>query len=327
MAVPLTMAIEDYDHVRDLATGLVKPEGVDLTVLNLPVQDIFQRFVAYREWDISEFSFALYTALRSSGDSTITAIPVFPSRVFRHSAVYVRHDGPSAPEQLQGLRVGVAEWAQTAGVWVRGILADDYNVDLASIDWVQGGVHSAGRHERVPLNLPAGLTIRSESDRSLDELLLAGEIDAIITAHAPPSFLNGEGKVRRLFQDHRRAEMDFWQRTKVIPIMHLVVVTADVANRHPWVLRNLQVAFEKALGRSLDRLHDVAISRMPLPWVPETLAELEAMSPTPWWAYGLEENRQAIELFCRYAHEQGVAAKLMTPDELFAPSASFISRI
>ncbi|MEV1295530.1 ABC transporter substrate-binding protein [Pseudonocardia sp. NPDC049635] len=321
------MAIEDYDHVRDLARGSTPVEGVDLTVLNLPVQETFQRFSAHREWEVSEFSMALYVAMRGAGDTSVIAIPVFPSRMFRHSAMYVRADGPTRPKDLEGLRVGVPEWAQTAGVWARGILSDDYDVDLAKIDWIQGGLHSAGRFERVPLALSPGMSVRAEKDRTLEDLLLAGEIDAVITAHPPTSFVPTGGEIRCLFPDARSEEAAFWKRHHFIPIMHTVVLRKDTVERHPWLPRNFQVAFEAALDRSRHRLRDVAISRFPLPWIAETVRELESSSDRPWWGYGLEDNRRALDMFCRFAFEQGVTPHRIAPDQLFATSAAFDSKI
>jgi len=192
MTLPLTMAMSGYDHVRDLTTGATQVEGVELTTLTLPVEEIFYRFLRYREWHVSELSFAKYIALRAAGDDSIRAIPVFPSRVCRHSSIFVRPDGPREPAQLAGARIGVPEWAQTAAVYTRSLLVHEWGIPLRDVHWVQAGVNEPGRHEKVALNLPEGVALSQEPDRSLDEMLQAGDLDAVFSAHPP-----GELRARR----------------------------------------------------------------------------------------------------------------------------------
>ena len=200
--VHLTLAISDYDQVRELTSGAIEPEGIELTCLNLSVEEIFYRFVSFREWDVSELSMAKYVALTSQGDASLAAIPVFPSRIFRHSSFYVRRDGAvREPADLAGRRVGVPEWAQTAGIYARGVLMHQYGVRLEDIDWYQAGVNQPGREEKVDLRLPPGVRLTPAPDRTLDQMLLAGDLAAIITAHPPTSFKARHPDVVQLFPD------------------------------------------------------------------------------------------------------------------------------
>jgi 4,5-dihydroxyphthalate decarboxylase len=317
----LSMAVGDYAHVRDLADGRVTVEGVDLVVLRLPIEQILQRALRHREWDVSELSLAQYVALRSRGDTTLTAIPVFPSRVFRHGAIYVRRGTLSDPGALNGARVGIPEWVQTAGVWVRGILAEEYGVDLASIAWVQAGVNQAGREEGTPVELPRGLRCHARPDASLDELLQSGEIDAIISARPPASFVRSGGSTVRLMRDHREAERVWWERTGILPIMHIVTIRRDVYGGSRWIARGLLDAFSEAKRRSVAALADPVVSYVPLPWVAEELEMLRGRlaAGDEWWPYGVAPNRATLETFLRYARDQGIAAPQLAVEDLFAP--------
>ncbi len=231
----LTMAIGEYDHVRDLCTGRVRAHGITVTPLHMATEEIFHRFIRYREWEISEISLAKYAAMRSQGDHSLCAIPVFPSRVFRHSSIYVRRDGRvRAPADLAGCRIGVPEWAQTAAVYTRGLLADSYGIDLRGIAWTQAGVNQPGRAEKVRLALPDGIRLQPRLDASLDALLRAGELDAVLSAHPPASFEAGDPAIVRLFDDPVAEERAYYQATGIFPIMHVVVLRAAVLDRFPW---------------------------------------------------------------------------------------------
>jgi len=208
----LTLATADYDHVRDLVNGVVRAEGTVLTAFVLPVEEIFYRFIKNREWDVSEMSFGKFIGYAALGNSPFVGIPVFPSRVFRHSAFYVRADrGIASPKDLEGKTVGIPEWAQTAGIYVRGMLAHEYGVDLARIQWFQAGVREPGRVEKVSLNLPRGVTIAAHPDRSLVDMLAKGDLDAVMSAREVPG--------ARLFKDYRTAEAEYWKKTRIFPIM------------------------------------------------------------------------------------------------------------
>jgi len=315
----LTLAIGDYDHVGDLCAGRIRAEGIAITPLHLPTEEIFHRFLRYREWEVSEISMAKYAAMRSQGDSSLAAIPVFPSRVFRHSSIYVRRDGPvRAPADLAGRRVGVPEWAQTASVYTRGLLADTYGVDLRGIAWTQAGVNQPGRLEKVRLALPDGMRLQPRPDASLDQLLRAGELDAVLTAHPPASFEAGDPAVIRLFADPAAEERAYFQATGIYPIMHVVVLRAAVLDRFPWVAMNLFEAFDAAKARSQARLAEYTASRVPLPWVPAAVAAAQALfGPDP-FPYGLEPNRITLDAFLGWAHSQGVTGRRLAPEDLFA---------
>ncbi|MEA2382367.1 MAG: hypothetical protein QOH72_2338 [Solirubrobacteraceae bacterium] len=317
----LTLAVNDYDHIRDLVTGRVRAEGIDLTSLVMSVEEIFYRFTAFREWDVSELSFAKYASLVGSGDQSVQAIPVFPSRVFRHGAFYVRGDGSvRAPAELAGRRVGVPEWIQTAGVYARGVLQHQYGVALGDVGWVQAGLNEAGREELVAPKLPPGVSIEAVNDRTLQDMLVEGDLDAVVSARAPQRLLDGDRRIRRLFDDPRRVEEAHYRETGIFPIMHTVAIRSEVLEAYPWVAGNLMTAFTQAKERSLERLRDVNTSRFPVPWSHDLGRQAsELLGPDP-WPYGIEPNRPTLEAFLRFAHEQGVSERALTPEDLFPPS-------
>lgn len=327
-AIPLTLAVADYDHVRDLTTAVVRPGGIDLTCLVLDVEEIFFRFLTYREWDVSEMSMAKYASLVSRGDDSLTAIPVFPSRVFRHSSIYVRSDSPLVdPAQLKGKRVGIPEWAQTAAVYSRGALVHEYGVDLADVEWVQAGVNQPGRTEKVELSLPEGVHCSQAPDTSLNEMLLNGEIDAAMTAHPPHEFETGGTRVRRLLTDAPSVEREYYDRTGVFPIMHVIALRADVLDGRRWIAMELYKAFETAKERSLERTTNVTAPRFPIPWVAEHGRAARTTFGHDPWPYGIERNRVTLEAFLRFAAEQGVTQREVTVEEMFAAETHAAYRI
>ena len=326
--VELTLAINDYDHVRDLVSGRVPVEGVRLTALTLSVEEIFFRFTQFREWDVSELSMGKYSSLVAAGDDSLVGIPVFPSRVFRHSGIYVRGDGSVAePAQLAGRRIGVPEWVVTAGIYTRGILAHEYGVALESVDWYQGGVNEPGREELLAPTLPEGVSLTPVADRSLEDMLLAGDLDAIVAPRAPAGMTDPERDIVRLISDHRAVEAEYFRRTGVFPIMHVIVIKADVHSRHPWVATNLMRGFDQAKRRSLERFDDVSASRFPLPWTWDELPRARELLGDDPWPYGLEPNRPTLDTFLGYAHEQGVCARRLAPEDLFPESLTREFRI
>jgi 4,5-dihydroxyphthalate decarboxylase len=316
--VHLTLAISDYDHVHDLTSGAVLAEGIALTRLNLPVEEIFYRFTRFREWDVSELSMGKYVAMLAQDDESLTAIPVFPSRVFRHSSLYVRRGGPvSRPQDLAGKRVGVPEWSQTATIYVRGFLMHQYGLRLQDIDWVQAGVNQPGRVEKVALSLPAGVRLTPVADKTLDAMLRAGELDCIVSAHAPASFAQRDPDIVRLFPDAAGVELAHWRETGIFPIMHTVAIKRAVLRRHPWVGMNLFTAFEEAKRRSLARALETTASRFPIPWGVEYAFQTRERFGDDFWPYGVEPNRKTLEAFLQFAYEQGVCRRPLTCDELF----------
>jgi 4,5-dihydroxyphthalate decarboxylase len=333
----LTLAVCDYEHVREIAQGIVRADGITLTPLIFPsIEEITFRFTKSLEWDVSELSFGKYIALTSQGASLnsvpMVAIPVFPSRVHRHSAIYVRSDrGIRTPRDLEGKSVGIPEWAQTAGIYVRGFLAEEYGVDLGKIRWLQAGVNEPGRAEKVELKLPAGIHYQARPDASLSAMLASGELDAVISARAPAAFAQAGagsgGAVVRLFPDYRAEEERFFKKTGIFPIMHLISIRRPVFEQHPWVAMNLFKMFEEAKRRCLNLITDFTCARLPLPWAAAATAEIVAgYGPDP-YPYGVEESRATIEAFCRYAHDQGVTQRRMTVEELFPREVRGMARV
>ncbi len=316
----LTLATTEYDHTRDLITGAVGIDGVEPIWLQLRVEELFHRFLMHREWDVSEISFAKFCSLVASGDTSLVGIPVFTSRMFRHSSIFVRADsGLRRPEQLAGRKVGVPEWAQTATVYVRGALQHQYGVDLRSITWVQAGVNQPGRREKVELRLPDGITYMQVSDRSLNEMLLDGEIDAIISARLPEAASPSDGRVVRLLADSRAEERRYAADTGVFPIMHAVVIRREIVDDYPWVPTNLYKAFSQARDNSVARLMDTAVARVPVPWFRELALEAWSYVGGEPWPYGVDNNATTLDTFLEYAYEQGVCRRRLSPTELFAP--------
>ena len=316
--VRLTLAVSDYDHVRDLTSGRVAVEGVELTCLQLPVEEIFFRFTAFREWHVSELSLTKYVAMAGAGDTSVAAIPVFPSRVFRHSAFYVARDGPVREVgDLAGARIGVPEWFQTAGVWARGLLVHEFGLRLTDMHWFQAGVNQPGRVEKVGLNLPHTIRYGSRPDRSLNEMLLSGEIDAAFSARPPESFLQGDPRIIRLFPDFRVREEAYFAATGIFPIMHLLSIRRSVLDAYPWVAMNLLTAFEEAKDAAVRRALEITTSRSPVPWGVAHADEVAKLMGGDPWPYGVESNLNTLNAFCRFAHDQYVTPTLLRVEDLF----------
>ncbi|MCE0762035.1 ABC transporter substrate-binding protein [Pseudonocardia kujensis] len=325
----LTMAIGAYDHVRDLATGAVRCEGVDLNVLEMPVEEIFHRFIAHRQFDVSEVSMGKFSALRAAGDDSLVGLPVFPSRMFRHSSIYVRRDsGLTDPARLAGLRVGIPEWAQTAAVYSRGLLQHRYGVDLSSITWVQAGVNQPGRREKVALSLPGGIVVERRPGDTLTGLLVDGEVDAVLSAHAPDCFFDRPDVITRMFEDSREVEQEYFAGTGIFPIMHAVAVRRDLVEANPWLLSSLYKAFIEARDRSLARARESSVSFWPLPWAASHVREVErVMGTEELWPYGIEANRRTLDAFLQFGLEQGVLGAPLDAADMFASAVDDLFRI
>jgi 4,5-dihydroxyphthalate decarboxylase len=321
--ISLSCAISEYEHVRDLQLGLVVPVGFSLNFVNLPVEEIFYRAIRFKEFDISEMSMGRYVAMVSSNDCPFVAIPVFPSRSFRHSAIYVRSDsGIDSPQGLRGRRVGIPEWAQTAGIYVRGLLSDQYGVAAKDIEWIQGGLQQAGREEEVALKLPPDIRLRSEKERTLNEMFLAGDLDAIISAHPPDAVKQKDVRVRYLFDMHGDAELSYWKSIRIFPIMHAIVIRKEVFERNRWIATNLQRAFEDSKNRSLARAKEMTASRFPLPLMRNYMQTTTEAFGEDLWPYGIEANRKTLDAFLRYAHEQSVSQRLLKTSDIFPVETS-----
>ena len=319
----LTAAIGDYDQTRDLALGRVRPKGIDLTVLNYDVEEIFYRFHDRLEWEVSELSMGMYSSAISRGDNRFIAIPVFPSRVFRHSGIYVRKDSRvRKPQDLAGTRIGVPQWSQTAGIYVRGYLTDTIGIDLSGIEWVQAGVNDAGRQEPATLRLPENIRLRAAKDHSLNDMLIAGDLDAMISARPPRGFIDGSGNIKHLIEAYPEAEAEYFRTTGIFPIMHTIAIRRDAYDANRWIARNLMLAFEEAKDRSVARMLDLTAAHVPLPWVNDLAQRMLRSSPDGGlWPYGIKHNRTTLEAFLRWGYEQGVFHRKLVPEDLFAAEA------
>ncbi len=316
--IALTLAISEYDHVRDLIEGRVTPEGIELSCQTFPVEEIFYRFLRFREWHMAEMSMGRYVSMLSCGERAFVGIPVFPSRMFRHSSIFVRRDrGIASPSDLRGKRVGIPEWAQTAGIYVRGTLQDHYSVRPSEIEWVQAGIYKRGREEEVTVTPPPGVTIERAADDTLSDMFDRGSIDAVISAHPPRGIVAGDAGFGRLFEDSAEAERAYWQTTGVFPIMHVVLLRKDVFDSHPFVAMNMLAAFEEAKARSMRRAAEMTASRYAIPWLGEHVRKIREWMGEDYWPYGVEKNRRTLETFLRYAFEQGVTRQKLSVDDLF----------
>ena len=327
--LPLTLALGPYDHTRDVTDGTVRAEGIQLRTLDLPIEEIFYRFTLYREWDISEMSMGKYIALRSqddtsntlTNDASVMALPVFISRAFRHSMFYVREGSAiKHPEDLAGKRIGIPEWAQTAGIYGRGYLSDYVGLKLKDITWVQAGVNEPGRKEKVKLKLPEGIQYINVPDNSLNAMLLNGELDAIMSARPPIGL--GQGIVR-LMPDSHAAEQQYFKDTNIFPIMHSLVLKTPVLDAHPWVGMNLYKAFLEAKNRSMERLSDVTASHAPMAWLTDTTTRLRGIFGDDFYPYGIGPerggriNHATLAAFLKFGFEQGVCYRHLDVEELF----------
>ena len=314
----LSIATTDYDHFRDLRMGLVKAEGIDLNWMTLGHHECFARFTANREFDLSELSFAKFTAQVTRKNSDIIGLPVICSRLFRFSSFYVNKKSRiKSIKDLKGKKVGSPEWAHSAAVYMRGWMHNDMGVKLTDVHWVQAGANSPGREEKVELNLPKGLKLTRVADKSLSQMIASGEIDCAIIARPPDCFLQGHPDVVRLFPDYLEMEEEYFAKTKVWPIMHILAMKRSIAEDHPWVARNLYNAFQESKRRSIERLLDPAVSRYPLAWMPTYARKMRDLFGGDPFPYGIEENRATWEQMALYTHQQGIAHRRFKPEEIF----------
>lgn len=317
----LTLACWDYDRTRAIETGLVAPKGIDLTYLSLPVEETFFRMLRHGEFDAAELSLSSYVMTCAQDDPPFVAIPVFPSRAFRHSCVFVHAgSGIVEPADLAGRVVGVPEYQMTAAVWIRGILAEHHGLPVEAVTYRTGGLEHPGRSEKVALSLPAGVSVEPIGpDEVLSELLATGAIDALYTARTPSSYTRGDARVRRLFPDARAVEQAYFARTGIFPIMHVVALRRDVYEAHPWVAQELAKVFTVSLEQTRRDLDETAALKHMLPWTVDHVEKTREALGDDYWTYGLRGNRTVIDTFLRYSHEQGLSPRRLAPEEIFAP--------
>jgi 4,5-dihydroxyphthalate decarboxylase len=326
--IPITLACGDYDRTRAIKDGRVTVEGCDVTYLPMEPEEVFHRAFKHREFDVCELSFSSYLRTLDAGISAYVGIPAFVSRLFRHSAIYIRTDrGIRQPSDLKGKMIGLPEYQITAVVWLRGILQDEYGVKPTDIKWRQGGIEEPGRTERTPLKPIPGLDLQSVRDKSLSGMLERGELDALFTARAPSCFTNRAPNVARLFPDYREVEKGYYKRTGMFPLMHLIGIKRELVDRHPWLPASLYKAFCEAKTFALREVRDINALLVTLPWLVAEAEETTALMGEDFWRYGVKENAKEIEALTRYAHDQGLVSRKLTLEELFPASTIEVSRI
>jgi 4,5-dihydroxyphthalate decarboxylase len=315
----LTLACGDYDRTKALQDGVVQPEGIRLNYIPLQAEEIFYRMCNHKEFDASEMSLSNYITMRSRGDRSFVAIPVFPSRFFRHSCVFINAEaGIEKAGDLKGKKIGLPEYAITAAVWIRGFLSDDFGVAAEDIHWFTGGQEQPGRKERLKLRLPPEIKVAAiPQDQTLNGLLDGGELHGLISARVPSCFAKGSPQVRRLYPDYREVEMDYYKRTKIFPIMHVLVIRSEIYEAHPWVAQSLAKAFSQAKEVCIQRMHTSNTLACTLPWLFSEIERLKSLFGPDWWPYGIEANRHTLETLMRYMREQGLMEAAMTAEELF----------
>ena len=323
--LPLTFACGDYDRTRALAEGTIRPDGIELNYLRLPVEETFFRMMRHREFEVAEMSLSSYVLSLQADPAPFVALPVFTSRMFRHGGIYCHAGaGIERPEDLRGKTVGTPEFQVSAGVWIRGILADRHGVPVDSVRYLTGGQESPGRTEKAPLQLSTDdLDIsRIAPDRTLSAMLAEGEIDALYTPRIPGPFAARDPRVRRVFTDTVAAEKEYFTATGIFPIMHVVVVRRDVYERHPWVAQSLTKALGLAKQEAMASLYDSSALRFMLPWLNQELEQTRDLLGDDFWSYGLQSNVEVLSTFLRYHHEQGLSRRRLAPEELFAPEST-----
>jgi 4,5-dihydroxyphthalate decarboxylase len=319
----LSFSCWDYDRMRALADGSVVPEGIDLICTNHVVEETFFRMARHREFDLAEMSLSSYTVSLSKPDWPFVAIPVFPSRMFRHGFTYVSaKSGIKEPKDLAGKRIGTPEYQLTAPVWIRGILQDEYGLDPASPTYFTGGLFDPGRIEKIALNLPPKFKLESiDPSKTLSAMIATGELDAIQAPHPPSTFYSAPDRVKRLFENYVEVERAYFRKTRIFPIMHTVAIRREVYEANRWIAQSLFKAFVEAQRRVYDALHHQEAYSTMLPWQMAHVEEAQRELGADWWAYGLEPNRHVLDTFLRYHHEQGLSPRRLKPEDLFAPES------
>ncbi len=322
MNLQVSIAVGNYDRTRALFDGRVQIDGVDPVFMLLTPEEMFFRAFRHADFDVCELSLSSFVLRTARGDNPYIGVPVFLSRAFRHTAIVIRTDrGIDEPTKLKGRRIGTPEYQLTACVWARALLEDEYAVKPADITWVRGGMEQPGRIEKIDLSLPANVQLESApADRTLSELLEAGEIDGIIGPRLPSCFERGDPRVGWLFRDPTRAATDYYRRTGIFPIMHLLGVRRELAERHPWLPATLFKAFEQAKAQALAQLADTSATKVTLPFVEEQLRAARQLLGADYWSYGLVPNHKVLDTFLHHHHAQGLSPRRVHVEELFHPA-------
>ncbi len=325
----LSMSVGNYDRTQALFDGRVQVEGCEITAVPLEPEEAFHRAFRYGEFDITEISMSSHMMTTARGDNEYVAVPAFLSRVFRQSGIYVRTDrGIDRPQDLKGKRIGVPEYQITANVWIRGILEEEFGVKPSDIHWRRGGIEEAGRGERAPISLPDSVDLQQiPDDKTLSGMLEAGELDGYIGARAPSCFLRGAPHVGRLFKNYIEDEKDYFRRTRIFPIMHMVGIRKTLVEQHPWLAVSVYKAFLKAKALAVHELNEICHLAVTLPWMVHHHNEAKALMGEDYWPYGLDANRHVIEKFAQYHHGQGLSVRHVAAEELFVRSSLDLSKI
>jgi 4,5-dihydroxyphthalate decarboxylase len=317
----LSVAVGDYDRNRPLINGAVRIDGVDPVFMTLSPEEIFFRAFRSQDFDICELSLSSYTLRTARGDCPYVGVPAFVSRMFRHTSIWVRTDRINEPKDLKGKRVGLPEWQLTANVWARAILEDDFGVKGSDIHWIRGGIEEPGRPEKNPIKLPPGVRLDDAPEgATISQMLIDGAIDGFV-APRPPSHMTAETRnVGWLFRDPTAAAKDYFKRTGVFPIMHLIGIRRTLVDKHPYLPVAVFKAFEQSKAAALAALSDTSATKVTLPFVEERLKEARDLMGEDFWAYGVEPNRKTLETFLRHHHSQGLSPRVMKVEEMFHPS-------
>ena len=326
----LSVAMGDYDRTRPLVDGGVQMDGIDPVFLLLTPEEMFFRAFRHADFDICELSLSSFSVRTAKGDNPYIGIPVFPSRAFRHTSIVVRTDrGIEEPADLKGKRVGLPEYQLTACVWARALLEDEYGVKPADVTWVRGGMEQPGRIEKINLNLPKDVRLEdAPADKTLNDLLEAGELDGILGPRLPSCFENNDAHVKWLLPDPTAAAMDYYRRTRIFPIMHLIGIRKTLTEQHPWLPATVYKAFEQAKSVALAKLSDTSATKVTLPFVEEQLRAARNLLGRDFWSYGLtEQNRKTLDTFLHHHHVQGLSPRRVEVDELFHPASLELFKI
>lgn len=312
----LSVSLGDYDINRPLIDGTVQPQGVEFIPLTQTSPERHWRMLIHEEFDVCELSMGSYVATLDRRDARdLVAIPVFPHRRFRHSYVFVTGQRPIArASDLRGGRIGIRSWQVTGGVWMKGFLAEYHDLPLDSVTWV------AQDPDDIDIELPAGVHLeRVNEGETVTDLCARGELDALLYPEIPKHVHDGTGDIRRLFSDFRAAEEDYFRSTGIFPIMHVMVMRRTLAERHPWLPRNIMEAFTESKRQATARMRDPRVVSLAwLRWLIEH--ERKLLGPDP-WQYGLgPNNHHNLSTFLRYSHEQGLVHRRIAPEELFESS-------
>ncbi|MGJ7515719.1 ABC transporter substrate-binding protein [Pseudomonas baetica] len=319
----LSIAVGNYDRIRPLVDGEVQIDGVAPIFMLQDPEEIFFRAFRHADYDICELSLSSYSVKTAAGTSPYIAVPVFPSRAFRHTSIYIRNDrGIESAADLKGKRIGVPEYQLTANVWVRLFLEEDHGLKASDVTWVRGGYEETGRLEKIVLKLPADVIVENAPEtETISGMLASGELDAVIGPRAPSCFTQGHPKVSYLYPDPQGAASDWYRRTQLFPIMHVLGIRRTLAEQHPWLPGAVAKAFEKSKSVALHKLSDTSATKVTLPFIEDQLRAARQLLGEDFWSYGFEANRHVLGRFLERHHAEGLSSRLLQPEDLFHPAS------